>query len=420
MIRKGIIYTLSLFVLTVVLGAIQEMPNEAEQNEYDIAFYDGTESETAGSRRKLSAVTTEESLILDTEKDAYVLNEESFQKLNVENAEEYLSEGGIIIVNDNNVTGEDLRTKIATKTADFDYSEEDDFYGFYVFNNGQENVVVNVALGYLSEVEDDEVVTEKVVSNEIEKETLANTVVKSAVSRQTLDSNLSLASTGGSVGSTDTSGQIIATAYLENILYLESNKQRACSYTIYTNVVDVAKVRNASGKIQGIYDVTSTFTVDAESKFAITDYGVRMQNFHTILDASYLNSNTSTTVTLGGSLGFQGEVINGSINAGVSYTYTPDSQEITNNFPVGSEKYWNSDVVKEVYDASRKLKPSIRILNNNDSNSTYEYSRVESFKIKDNGWWIFKNYYYMMDKYRKELGICWNANGFVRQVTYTG
>lgn len=419
MIRKGIIYA-SLFALTVVLGITQGTSNKADLKQYDIAFYDGTESKAAGGIRKLSTVTTEKSLILDNEKDAYVLNEESFQKLNVENAEEYLSEGGIIVVNDNNVTGEDLRNKIETKTADFDYSGEDNFYGFYVFNNGHENVAVNVALGYLSEMEDDKIVTEKVITNEIEKEVIANTVVNSAVSRQTLESNISFASAGGSVGSTDTSGQIIATAYLENILYLESNKQKACSYTIYTNVVYVAKVRNASGTVQGIYDVTSTFTVDAESKFAITDYGVRMQNFHTILDASYLNSNTSTTVTLGGSLGFQGDVINGDINAGISYTYTPDSQEITNNFPVGSEKYWNSDVINEVYDASRKLKPSIRILNRNDSNSTNEYSRVESFKIKDNGWWIFQKKYYMMDKYRKELGICWNADGYVRQVTYTG
>ena len=414
--KRRLIHIIGLFVFATVLGITQE----GISKQYDIAFYDEPISKSVNSIKKLSTIKSEGTLILNNEKDAYVLNEEFFQKLNVVSAEEYLSEGGIIVVNDNNVTGEDLRSKIATKTADFDYSGEDEFYGLYVFNNGYENVTVNVSLGYLSEVGKKESKSKKVLLNVIEKETIANTVVDSAVKKQARSSDMNIENIGGGVSPSDTSGQVIATAYLENILYLDSNNQKACSYTIYTNVVDVAKVRNSVGAIQGIYDVTSTFTVDAESQFAITDYGVRMQNFHTILDASYLNSNTSTTISLGNSLGFQGEIITGSINSGISYTYTPDSQEITNNLPVGSEKYWNSDVINEVYDASRKLKPSIRILNNNDSIETCEYSRVEYFNIKDNGWWVFQKKYCMLDQYRKELSICWNSKGYVSQSVYTG
>ena len=104
----------------------------------------------------------------------------------------------------------------------------------------------------------------------------------------------------------------------------------------------------------------------------------------------------------------------------ISYTYTPDSQEILNDLPAGSNKYWYSEVVDPAYNASRKLMPSIRVMNNNDSGNTYEYSRVEELFIQDDAWWIFKSTYYMAAEYRKELGICWNSNGFVRQMTYVG
>ena len=67
-----------------------------------------------------------------------------------------------------------------------------------------------------------------------------------------------------------------------------------------------------------------------------------MSSPSTILDASFLNSGTSTTVSLGGSIGFQGSEIAGSINGGISYTYSATSQDLSNNFPAGNYKYWNS------------------------------------------------------------------------------
>lgn len=388
---------------------------------FNIAYLDNV---TTGTRSKLSATSGSE-LTLDEGKDAYVLNYNTFNNLNEESAESYLNSGGVIVVNDNEVSSEELKKKIDTNVVDFDYSGEKNQYGFYVYNDGEENVTVNVALGFLSEVEENITAQEtktKVVADLVDKTSIVESIVSSATSKMSISPNFDLvsgSSTGGGISSTG-SGKVIATAYLENILYLESNNKRVCSYTVYTKVTDVAKVKDSSGKIRGIYDITSTFTLDAEAKYAITDYSVRMQNFHTILDASYLNSNTSTTVSLGGSLGFQGNVINGSLEGGVSYTYNPDSQEIVNDLPVGSNKYWKSDVIKETYDASRKIIPSIRVMNSSDSGNTSEYSRVESFFIKDNGWWIFQKKYYMMDKYRKELGITWNSNGYVSQRTYTG
>lgn len=405
----------------LMLISLTSLSGGKQKEKFNIEYLNKDKVET---RVKLSSLSNNE-LTLDDEKDAYVLNQKTFNSLNCESADSYLSNGGVIIVNDNEVSSEELKKKIDTNVIDFDYCGEKNQYGFYVYNNGEENVTVNVALGFVDMTEEQISKNESeaiVVADVIEESTIVESIVSSATSKMSLSPSLSLvkdSAVGGGISSSG-SGKVIATAYLENILYLESDKSRACSYTVYTKVTDVAKVKDSSAKIRGIYDITSTFTLDAESKYAITDYSVRMQNFQTILDASYLNSNTSTTVSLGGSLGFQGDVITGGLEGGVSYTYTPDSQNITNDLPVGYNKYWKSDVVNEAYDASRKLIPSIRVMNNFDTGNTSEYSRVESFYIKDNGWWIFQKKYYMMDKYRKELGITWNSNGYVSQHTYTG
>lgn len=418
--RVGIL-ALGLAGLTLLTTGGLSITQQKGGVKFDIAYLDDI---TTGTRSKLSATSGSE-LTLDDQKDAYVLSQNTFNNLSEESAEAYLNNGGVIVVNDNEVSSEELKKKIDTKVIDFDYSGEKNQYGFYVYNDGEENVTVNVALGFLGEVEENTTAQEtkaKAVADVVEESTIVESIVSSATSKMSISPDVSLvssASVGGGISSTG-SGKVIATAYLENILYLESNKSRACSYTVYTKVTDVAKVKDSSGKIRGVYDVTSTFTLDAESKYAITNYSVRMQGQQTILDASYLNSNTSTTVSLGGSLGFQGDVINGSLQGGVSYTYNPDSQEIVNDLPVGNNKYWKSNIIQETYDASYKIIPSIRIMNSYDGGNTREYSRVESFYVKDNGWWIFQKKYYMKDKYRKELGITWNSSGYVSQHTYTG
>lgn len=422
--RRKIILIVMLLVLPMTVGGVKFVSEtEDKLSMYQITYLDEMSSKVANGIRRLS---TDECLILDFSQDAYVLNQYSLGMLEKENIAQYLEDGGIIVVNDNEVTSEDLKSKVDTNVAEFDYSKEKHHYGFYLYNDGETNVTVNVTLGYLcSDAEEN--TEEKIVSEEIEKETIVEDVVSYAVAKSSISPVISIvgdtgggASGGGTVSQSNTSGQVIATAYLQNILYIDDGDEKACSYTIYTQVIDVAKVQDTSDVTRGVYDVVSTFTIDAEPDYRITEYGVRMQNFATILDASYLNSTTSTSVSLGGSLGFQGNVIQGSITEGVSYTYTPDSQEILNDLPAGSNKYWHSEVTNPTYNASRKLMPSIRVMNSNDVYNTYEYSRVEELYIEDDSWWIFKSKYSMADEYRKELGICWNSNGFVSQVTYTG
>ncbi len=418
MIRNKILYVGLIGTVLSSICVLGSKQNEGEK--FDIVYLDKCNDKTIKNLSSLKTISKK----LDETKDAYVLNQESFDDLDGKIAQNYLDNGGIIVVNDNEVTSEELKKKIDTNVIDFDYSDEENQYGFYVYNDGEKNVTVNVSLGFLTKESkrNTRMLNMKSVTDIIDEKTIVESIVSKATSKISLNHNFSLqdgSSTGGGISSS-TSGKTIAMAYLENILYLESDNTKACSYTIYTNVVDVAKVKDSSDVIRGVYDISSSFILDAESKYAITDYSVRMRNLNTILDASYLNSNTSTTVSLGGSIGFQGDEISGSLEGGMSYTYTPDSQEISNDLSAGSDKYWKSNVINETYGTSRKLVPSIRILNSSDSYSTNEYSRVESFNIKDDGWWIFQNNYYMMDKYRKELCITWNSSGYVSQTTYTG
>ena len=374
------------------------------------------------SKRMRKTTISNMNLHLDISQDAYVLNKYALNLLDKDSAYNYLKNGGILIINDKEVTNNDLKQKIDFDIDKLDYNKDVNFYGFYVINNGKKNIVVNINLGYLNNVKDF-YIDEKSIINEINKETIIEDIVSVAWSNSGISpaANVPLPDDGGGgdVINTNTSGQVIAIANTNNLLYLVNTDELACSYSIYTQVIDVMKIRDSLGAIHGVYDIVSTFTIDAEPEYQITNYGVRMNNSTTILDASYLNSTTSTTITLGGSIGFQGTILQGSLNNGISYTYNPDSQEILNDFPVGPNKYWYSDVIVPRLNASRKITTAIRIMNDSDYMNNIEYSRVEELyieKIEGNN----NTRYYMLDEYRKELGICWNYNGFVYSTTNMG
>ena len=411
-------------VVTFLISFINDGTKVIKTN-YKITYLDNFSFNSDGPnnrmRRKLS---NDNVLKLDDEQDAYVLNEYSFKLLDRQSALNYLESGGVIIVSDKNVTSENLKSKVKTNVAEFDYSKNKHHYGFYLFNNGNENVVINVTLGFLLP-KNKQNYNERIVVDEVDNELIAEDIVSYANSRSLISPEMNLrdeeSGGGGNNTPTDTTGQVIASAYLQNILYIDGDGEKACSYTIYTQIIDVAKFQDSNGIIHGIYDVCSTFTVDAEEKFRILEYGVRMRNVDTILDASYLNSTTSTTISLGGSIGFQGNIIQGSIEEGYSYTFTPDSQEILNDLPAGEYKYWYSQIVNPIYNASKKIMPSIRIMNDDDEYCTVEYSRVEKLIVeKEVLLGLMAKPYGMLDEYRKELSIGWDSNGFVTQNTHTG
>jgi len=409
---------ISIVLIAIMIMTVSSFISKENTDEFDIVYLD--EAETINIQR-LSSSNENYEIKLDSQKTAYVLNKNSFSNLSIEATQTYLEEGGIILVNDNNVTYEDLVSKIVTNVGEFNYQNVDNQYGFYVFNNEIENVVVNVSLGFVSSNMDD-LFESEIVSDKVEKEDIVKPIVAKALSRQfEIVIDPGGGGGGGTPVQTGTSGQTIAYGFAENYLYRISTGAFVASYTIYTQVVDVAKVKNTgSNIIRGIYDISSTFTVDAEPGWAVDEYSVRMSSPSTILDASFLNSGTSTTVSLGGSLGFQGTEIAGSINAGISYTYSATSQELSNNFPAGNYKYWNSIIPSPKKDSSYVLKPAIRVVNSNDTLRSEQTSRVDSFYLTDNGWWIFENRLYMGDMYRKSLKVIWNSYGFINQEEIMG
>ena len=150
------------------------------------------------------------------------------------------------------------------------------------------------------------------------------------------------------------------------------------------------------------------------------EYSVRMRSPHDIIDFAYINSNTVNTVSLSSGVGFQGTILQGTIEEAYSYSFNTNSQEIINDLPAGSLKYWHSQIVLPTDNASYMLRPAIRVANNNDTSITRAFSRIETFKIQKIEQDGSISVYVLMDEFRVELGIEWYYNGFLRQTESIG
>lgn len=136
-----------LLVLPMTVGGVKFISEtEDKLSMYQITYLDEMSPKVTNGIGRLS---TDESLILDFSQDAYVLNQYSFGMLEKKNIAQYLEDGGIIVVNDNEVTSEDLKAKVDTNVAEFDYSKEKHHYGFYLYNDGETNVTVTSLRGII-------------------------------------------------------------------------------------------------------------------------------------------------------------------------------------------------------------------------------------------------------------------------------
>ena len=145
-----------------------------------------------------------------------------------------------------------------------------------------------------------------------------------------------------------------------------------------------------------------------------------MKSNDTILDSSFIESGVMNTI----SLGFQGSEIAGNVNYSYSYSFSTTSQVITNNLPAGGLKYWDSKIPSKSKNASYRLMPSIRIVNYSDLGLNWQYTRVESITISKDKYFLGIDIgdvnYGLMDKYRKELGICCDSNGYISKIENFG
>lgn len=399
----------------LALTSIGRLPES--KLDFDIVYLDEAVSNTHHGPHYAAR---DADLYFDSARDAYVLNKTSFKSIVPESAQHYLEDGGIILVNDNEVTYADIVEKIVTNVVPFDYREVKNQYGFYIVNDGRHNLVTNVSLGYLTSETTTSTTTADLTS-EIAKTTIVQSVVSSAVTKTAgyvFEDDENNTGPGIEIG---TSGQKIAEANLENVLYSNEDGSYICTYTIKTEIYDVAKVvKTGTITPRGVYDVLSTFEAFSNPNWAVEKYKMRMMNTNTIVDVAQLRTNDDTTVTLGGSLGYPYSIMAGALTNGPTYVNEDQAQYYNLDFTSTYAKYWEAAIPRPVLGREYYSIPSMRIVNTNDFLNTTELSRMETFQVIDNGFWLIIKRMYMDPAYRKELKIVWNSFGLVSQTIITG
>lgn len=151
-------------------------------------------------------------------------------------------------------------------------------------------------------------------------------------------------------------------------------------------IYDVCSYRSG-GKTIEIYDVISHITVDAGELSYIKTYNTKIRSNSTamsIIDQTYLRSDSNTTVSLSGGFSANTEdILSGEVGASTTYTYDTNNQTITNNFASNTYNCWDVAPSKKWLDASWVLEPGVRVKNSNGyiySNSAY--TSVEEIVFK--------------------------------------
>lgn len=383
--------------------------------------------------RKASTTNVELPEYEKTDDGCIIYDADAIYHADKDDVTEYLEEGNVIAVVDNNIDYELLTKGVDLSTPEFAFNTSNlpNYLGCYIFSYEHTNYCVNVTAGTL--YYDAEGDGSKMPSKINFDSTLLD---KSIIGKQRVDyghknsqrlitSNTEynpLKSSDKDVAiENDKGGQTIGIGFLQNLLYLEpQGKELLCSYTIKSEIIDLGTAETADG-ICEIYDCRSKYIIDAEPDYAVEDYSVRMKSSGNVIDASYLESNTQSTVsfTEGFEIGSDG-IAKRNIRGGWSYSYNSNSQEITNNLKAGNEKEWSSKIVVEQYDVSWPLEPSIRALKSQDSTDIQFFSRVNELQIKDQGWWLFKKHYSRMPQYRTGLKVIVSKNGNLSQQIING
>lgn len=340
----------------------------------------------------------------------------------------YLDKGNIIAIADNSVDSSLLSKVIPFNTPSFafDYANLQTYLGCYLFSSNHANYCVNVVANALfdnpNESDEDVPLTTEFRFDKLEKEQVGKQMIQTGLkvsanfSREEIDYDPIVSKDGAYIEETEETGKIKAFGFLTNLLYLEPEEEKLlCSYTIQTEVIESGIVKTAEGQ-QRIFDCKSKYIIDAEPDYAVQNYRAMRKSSGNVIDASYLQSNTSTTASLKGSISADSDgIIKAELSGGMSYTYNCNSQEISNDLKPGNTKSWKSKILDEQYNVSWPLDPSIRALQNLDEHSISFFSRVNELRIKGRGWWIFARHYARMTQFRSGLRIEISNSGKIKQ-----
>lgn len=143
----------------------------------------------------------------------------------------------------------------------------------------------------------------------------------------------------------------------------------------------------SGGKTIEISDVVSHITVDAGTLSYVKTYDTKIRSNSTsmsIIDQTYLASNSNTSVSLSGGFSANAEdILSGDLSTSTTYTYDTNNQTITNNFASNTYNCWAVNPTENWGDASWVLDPGVRVKNSNASvYSSSAYTSVEEIAFK--------------------------------------
>ena len=136
------------------------------------------------------------------------------------------------------------------------------------------------------------------------------------------------------------------------------------------------------------YDVVTTFIIDADDHYSVDTYtgtiSAKYNNLK-IINAEFLDSQTTTTISLSGGIESDSEhVITGSLGGSTTYTYSATQQNLNNDLAIDDgECNWTATPVVQNFGGSWKLEPAVRIKNiAAETNQSGAFSSLSHAKMR--------------------------------------
>lgn len=352
-----------------------------------------------------------DNIILDLSKDAYVLNEFSLRLIQNKNLNNYLTNGGLIIVNDTEICSDIIYEKFNVENSFLNNNVGDlnNYFGFYVYNNGINNKLVNVITN--CSTDDNSINNQTKIDRDSFNEKIINYIVSRFKQINSNRANVLPPSVDYPVLNEFVSEEI------ENIIYKNNTTTIIGSYTTSTEIYKIARIKDENNVYHTIYDVLTNVDIYTEEDYALIECCIRMNNINndgnnnnsSIIDTAYLNSDTETLVSFAGTNNISGTVIEGSYNLSYIYSFDGESMNIYNDNTDINNKYWHFSMLETKYNENYLLKTSFRMSTNNDVLNVYQNSRLESCTFIEKK--LFSNQIHEINTlYSNELRLTWNCN----------
>ena len=337
-----------------------------------------------------------------------------YKKRSVDN---YLDQGGVILVNNKNVTRNDFQTMTASHIGTVGFLNNDK-KGSFLFRNDDELQLWSYNLDFFNDTEIEDADTITKMTKEAESQITTDDIVNWIL--EFIENWMNYWKKHKSDKSKTSQLVELGTAHTAVIVPLLKNpKEIICSYQISATVRQGQKYLDKNNIRSGIYDITTQFGVDAEPDYAITEYTPYISSSEEILDATYLQSNVQTQYTLGGELGFSGKEVGAKVDFNYSYTGSSTDQKVVNDFPYGRNyRTWKmTPYESDNFNAAYVAEPGIRILSANDRKTMSTTLKFATLKAHGKGFWGFlRGDLELDDSYRYSLKLNWTAD---EEISYT-